>query len=176
MATALFTDENRFDREIDTAVRRWSASYGVPVPAWFVKSIIARESSFRLSPPMSPEPTGDASHGLMRVREATARSLGFVGSIAELHKPGPGILYGVKYLAQQLKRYRGDYARAAAAYNAGPGNVKPGGSIPNPTYVTKVLQFANYFKRVARVAVPATAAVAALAIGYLLLARRRRAA
>jgi soluble lytic murein transglycosylase-like protein len=173
----LFTGENQFDSEIAAAIARWQPAYGIVIPTWLVKAIIARESSFKLSPAMTNEPNvRDVSHGLMRVRGQTARDLGFTGPIEDLHKPGPGILYGVKYLAQQIKRYPGDYARAAAAYNAGPGNVKPGGSIPNPTYVDKVLGFARYFQEVARAAAPAAAVLAALALGYLLIARRRRAA
>lgn len=173
----MFAAENQFDAEIGSAIGAAFARYGVQVPAWFVKSIIGRESSFKLVPAITVEANvGDVSHGLMRVREATARSLGFKGPITDLHRPGPGILYGTYYLAQQLKRYAGDYTRAAAAYNAGPGNVKPGGSIPNPTYVDKVLGFARYFQQAARVAVPAAAAVVAVLLGYLLISRRRRAA
>jgi hypothetical protein len=173
----MFAGENQFDAEIAAGIAAGAARYGVHVPAWLVKSIIARESSFKLTPAMTVEQNvHDVSHGLMRVREATARSLGFRGPITDLHRPGPGILYGALYLAQQFKRYAGDVALAAAAYNAGPGNVKLARPVPNPTYVDKVLGFARYFQKAAQAAAPAAAVLAAHALGYLLIARRRRAA
>ena len=57
---------------------------------------------------------------------AGARGLG----VTDLHDPVQSIEGGAKYLAQQLKTFHGDVARALAAYNAGPGAVQRYGGVP----------------------------------------------
>jgi len=109
------------------------------------------------------EPDGDISRGPMMVKWATAKTLG-VTDPGSLLRPDVGIFYGVKYLAQLLRRFKGDSQRAAAAYN---------GSGPHArAYAVKVLAYA---KRYAAVAVPVAALVALLALVFL-MPRRRAAA
>ena len=57
---------------------------------------------------------------------ATAAGLG----VTNVLDPVQSINGGAKYLAQQLKTFGGDVAKALAAYNAGPGAVQRFGGIP----------------------------------------------
>jgi soluble lytic murein transglycosylase-like protein len=57
-------------------------------------------------------------YGLMQLKPATARLMGFRGDSADLLEWKTNVKYGVKYLNQKLKRYKSKQA-AAAAYNAG---------------------------------------------------------
>ena len=79
------------------------------------------------------------AEGLMQLRPETFSGLN-VGS--DIWNPKQNIMAGTKYLDQLLKRYHGDISLAAAAYNAGPGNVDKAGGIPNfaetQNYVKKV--------------------------------------
>ena len=62
---------------------------------------------------------GSYSYGICQVKLATARAMGFKGSDKELSTPKINIDYAAKYLAYQLKRYKGDYKKAIVAYNRG---------------------------------------------------------
>ena len=57
---------------------------------------------------------------------ATAAGLG----VTNVLDPVQSINGGAKYLAQQLKTFGGDVAKALAAYNAGPAAVQRFGGIP----------------------------------------------
>jgi soluble lytic murein transglycosylase-like protein len=62
---------------------------------------------------------GSYSYGICQVKLGTARFLGFKGKEAELIEPKTNIDYAAKYLAYQLKRYKGDYKKAIVSYNRG---------------------------------------------------------
>lgn len=63
--------------------------------------------------------------GLTQLMPATARSLG-----VNPYDPRQNLEGGAKYLRQQLDRFGGDYTKALAAYNAGPGAVQKYGGVP----------------------------------------------
>lgn len=84
---------------------------------------------------------GSPSLGLCQVKLKTARWLGFEGDEADLMEPRTNAYYAGKYLAYQLKRYRGDKHRAVTAYNRG--NAK---FLTSSAYSTKVIKQFEKFK------------------------------
>lgn len=79
------------------------------------------------------------SWGLMQVLGVTARELGFKGPfLSALCAPAVGLEYGCRYLARQLRRYKGDVSDAIAAYNAGTARRRDDGTYVNEDYVRKV--------------------------------------
>jgi soluble lytic murein transglycosylase-like protein len=83
--------------------------------------LIKQESNFN---PTAGSPAG--ARGLAQLMPATAAGLG----VTDVLDPVQSINGGAKYLAQQLKTFGGDVAKALAAYNAGPGAVQRFGGIP----------------------------------------------
>ena len=65
------------------------------------------------------------AQGHMQLMPGTAKEMG----VADIADPYQNIEGGVKYYAKMLKKF-GDPVVAAAAYNAGPGNVSKYGGVP----------------------------------------------
>lgn len=78
------------------------------------------------------------SVGVCQIKYATAQTLGYKGTEAQLLSPKTNIFWAGMYLSKQLKRYQGDIPKAVAAYNAGTARIKPNGLIVNRKYVSKV--------------------------------------
>jgi hypothetical protein len=127
-----------------------NAAQAAGVPAAFALGVAQQESGFN---PTAISPVG--ALGLMQVLPATADwMLGRPNGTTkadELLNPTFNALVGTKFLAWLLKRYNGDTARAAAAYNWGPGHVSAtknwddvDASLPAQThsYWRKVLNYA----------------------------------
>ena len=57
--------------------------------------------------------------GLMQIKLATARSLGYTGTAEGLRDPATNLLYGIKYLAGAFRAANGDHDRAVHYYAAG---------------------------------------------------------
>ena len=76
--------------------------------------------------------------GLMQLMPDTAAGMG----VTDPQDPHQNIWGGTRYLREMIDRYGGDIPRALAAYNAGPGRVKPGGEIPlyAQSYVNGVMK------------------------------------
>lgn len=74
--------------------------------------------------------------GLMQLMPKTARGLG----VTDVFDPEQNIAGGTKYIAQMLKRYKGNVEKALWAYNAGPGNADKG-RLPDETkkYIPSVM-------------------------------------
>ncbi|HWV38688.1 MAG TPA: transglycosylase SLT domain-containing protein [Vulgatibacter sp.] len=90
------------------------------VDAAFIWSIMRQESGFR---PKVRSPA--AAVGLMQLRGVTAEKLGLLlgrpeGAAIRLEDPRDNITLGTYYLHHLLRRFGGNHALAAAAYNAGP--------------------------------------------------------
>jgi len=81
--------------------------------------------------------------GLMQLIDSTAAEVG----VSDSFDPLQNVQGGAAYLKRMMDRYRGDRARALAAYNAGPGAVdRYGGVPPYPetiTYIRKIMQQLN---------------------------------
>lgn len=93
-------------------IARYAASYGVPVS--LAKAVISIESNYR------PHMTGSAGEvGLMQIKPATARMLGYTGSVKGLYDPETNIKFGMKYLAMARDLGGGTTCGTILKYNAG---------------------------------------------------------
>lgn len=114
-------------------------AYGLD-PEIFVRQI-ETESGFN---PRAVSSAG--AGGLAQIMPATARQPGFgISPISDEARfdPEASLNFGAQYMRAMLDRYDGDYARALAAYNAGPGAVDRAGGIPNYSetqgYVSRIM-------------------------------------
>ncbi|QKC96212.1 lytic transglycosylase domain-containing protein [Mesorhizobium sp. NZP2298] len=93
-------------------VARYAASYGVPVS--LAHAVIKIESNYR------PNMVGGAGEiGLMQIKPATARMMGYNGSAKGLFDPDTNIRYGMKYLALAQNLGGGTTCGTILKYNAG---------------------------------------------------------
>ena len=93
-------------------IARYAASYGVPVS--LAKAVIKIESNYR------PNMVGSAGEiGLMQIKPATARMMGYSGSAKGLFDPDTNIKYGMKYLAMAQDLGGGTTCGTILKYNAG---------------------------------------------------------
>lgn len=114
-------------------------AYGLD-PEIFVRQIEV-ESGFD---PRAVSPVG--AGGLAQIMPATAQQPGFgLSPISDDARfdPETSLNFGAQYMRAMLDRYDGDYNRALAAYNAGPGRVDQEGGIPNipetQNYVSQIM-------------------------------------
>ena len=84
------------------------------VPEALVHRVIVRESRYR------PDVIGrGGTIGLMQIKLATARGMGYTGDAAGLRDPNTNLTYAVKYLAGAYRAANGDANRAVGYYAAG---------------------------------------------------------
>jgi soluble lytic murein transglycosylase-like protein len=99
-------------RPYDHMIASHAASNGVP--AELVHRVVVRESRYRAN----ARGLGGAT-GLMQIKLATARSMGYRGSAAGLLDPETNLTYGVRYLAGAYRAARGNHGRAVGYYASG---------------------------------------------------------
>lgn len=93
-------------------ISRYASSYGVPVS--LAHAVIRVESNYRV------DARGRAGEvGLMQIKPATARMMGYSGSIRGLFNPETNIKYGMKYLARAHQLGGGSTCQTILKYNAG---------------------------------------------------------
>ena len=98
--------------EYDALVAAHAQANGVPEA--LVHRVIVRESRYQ------PGLMGrGGAIGLMQIKLATARSLGYTGDAAGLRDPNTNLTYAVKYLAGAYRAANGDQNRAVHYYAAG---------------------------------------------------------
>src|ERR1039458_4489358 len=98
--------------EYDGLVATHAKANGVPEA--LVHRVIVRESRYQ------PKLVGrGGTIGLMQIKLATARGLGYGGDAEGLRDPDTNLAYGVKYLAGAYHAANGDHARAVHYYAAG---------------------------------------------------------
>jgi soluble lytic murein transglycosylase-like protein len=84
------------------------------VPAVLVHRVILRESRYQ------PALIGSGGTiGLMQIKLATARGLGYTGDAEGLRDPNTNLTYGVKYLAGAYRIANGDHDRAVHLFASG---------------------------------------------------------
>src|SRR5713226_5549373 len=84
------------------------------VPEALVHRVIVRESRYQ------PHLIGrGGTIGLMQIKLATARGLGYTGTAAGLRDPNTNLTYAVKYLAGAYRAANGDHHRAMHYYASG---------------------------------------------------------
>lgn len=93
-------------------IARHARQHGVPEA--LAHAVIQVESNYRANA------RGRAGEiGLMQIKPATARGIGFSGSTQALYDPETNIRYGMKYLAQARQLAGGDLCGTILRYNAG---------------------------------------------------------
>jgi soluble lytic murein transglycosylase-like protein len=98
----------------DAIIAKHAAQHGI-APA-LAHAVINIESSYRANA------RGRAGEvGLMQIKPATARMMGFSGSTKALFNPETNIRYGMKYLAKAQQLGGGDLCGTILRYNAGHG-------------------------------------------------------
>ena len=98
--------------DYEAMVASHASANGVP-PA-LVHRVIVRESRYQ------PRLVGrGGTIGLMQIKLATARGLGYTGDAEGLRDPDTNLTYGVKYLAGAYRAANGDHDRAVHYYAAG---------------------------------------------------------
>jgi len=102
----------RGGRPYDSMIASHAAANGVPVE--LVHRIVVRESRYRAN----AMGRGGAS-GLMQIKLATARSMGYTGSASGLLDPETNLTYGVRYLAGAYRAAGGSHGRAVGYYASG---------------------------------------------------------
>lgn len=84
------------------------------VPVKLAHAVVKIESNYKASA------RGRAGEvGLMQIKPATARGMGYTGSVKALYHPENNIAYGMKYLGEAYKRGGGTTCGAILKYNAG---------------------------------------------------------
>jgi soluble lytic murein transglycosylase-like protein len=93
-------------------VSRYATSYGVPVD--LAHAVISVESNYRA------DARGSAGEiGLMQIKPATARMMGYSGSAHGLFNPETNIKFGMKYLGMAHRLGGGATCGTILRYNAG---------------------------------------------------------
>jgi soluble lytic murein transglycosylase-like protein len=98
----------------DTIISRYATAYNVPVS--LAHAVIKIESNYRSTA------RGRAGEiGLMQIKPATARMMGYSGSAKGLYDPDTNIRYGMKYLAKARELGGGSTCGTILKYNSGHG-------------------------------------------------------
>ena len=112
--------------EIVNVVMKSAAKYGVE-PALIIAHM-RRESAFKPMAFRAEPQINDASMGLMQVLLKTAHWIMKDETITreQLYNIQFNVDVGTKYISMNMKRYKNDYHKAIAAYNAGSARYKKG--------------------------------------------------
>ncbi|WP_421591506.1 lytic transglycosylase domain-containing protein [Shinella sp. M27] len=95
-------------------IQTYAKTYGVPVD--LAHAVVRVESNF------NPKARGSAGEiGLMQIKPATARMMGYQGTAKGLYDPETNIKFGMKYLAMAHDLGGGTTCGTILKYNAGHG-------------------------------------------------------
>ncbi len=96
---------------VDGLIAKYAAVYELPVG--FVRHVVKRESNF------NPSAYNRGHWGLMQIKHATARGMGYDGPAKGLLNPETNLKYAVKYLRGAYLVADGDVKRADWFYRTG---------------------------------------------------------
>ena len=99
------------DAALDSMIARHASANGLPVE--LVRRVVARESGY------NPRARNAGNIGLMQIRYATARSMGYSGAASGLLDAETNLTYAVRYLAGAYRAAGGNQGRAVAFYAGG---------------------------------------------------------
>lgn len=99
------------DGALDGMIARHAAANGLPVG--LVHRVVIRESRY------NPRARNGGNLGLMQIKHATARGVGYSGSAAGLLDPETNLTYAVRYLAGAYRAAGGNANRAVSYYASG---------------------------------------------------------
>ncbi|MBS0528349.1 MAG: transglycosylase SLT domain-containing protein [Proteobacteria bacterium] len=97
--------------QYEAMVAAHAQANGVPVE--LVHRVIMRESRY------NPRAVHRGNYGMMQIKLATARGLGYTGTAEGLLDPETNLTYAVKYLAGAYRVANGNHNRAVAYYAGG---------------------------------------------------------
>lgn len=93
-------------------IRKHAEAHGVPVE--LAEAVVHVESRF------NPRARGRAGEiGLMQIKPATARLIGYRGTKDQLYDPETNLTWGMRYLAKAYELANGDTCGAILRYNGG---------------------------------------------------------
>ena len=95
----------------DSLIARHAAENGVPLPLAY--AVVEMESGYNAGA------TGHGTIGLMQIKPATARGIGYRGSSAGLYDADTNLKWGMRYLGGAYKLGRGDTCATALRYQGG---------------------------------------------------------
>ncbi|WP_456617861.1 MULTISPECIES: transglycosylase SLT domain-containing protein [unclassified Bradyrhizobium] len=114
IAAGLMSPQTAFAGEADYAEMVAAHARANGVPEALVHRVIMRESRYQ------PQLIGHGGTiGLMQIKLATARGVGYTGDAAGLRDPNTNLTYAVKYLAGAYRAANGDHARAVRYFAGG---------------------------------------------------------
>jgi soluble lytic murein transglycosylase-like protein len=96
---------------LDQLIAKYAAVYEVPVD--LVRRVVKRESNF------NPAAFNRGHYGLMQIKHATARGMGYQGSAKGLFDAETNLKYAVKYLRGAYMVAQGNHNRADRLYQSG---------------------------------------------------------
>ncbi|EJF74939.1 hypothetical protein ME7_01310 [Bartonella birtlesii LL-WM9] len=99
-------------RPYETLIQKFANKYNVPVN--LAHAVVKVESDYKA---YTKGAAGEI--GLMQIKPATARGLGFNGSVQDLYDPATNLEYGMRYLARAYKLSGGNTCGTILKYNAG---------------------------------------------------------
>jgi hypothetical protein len=99
------------DGALDAAIARHAAANGIPVS--LVHRVVKRESGY------NPRARNGSNLGLMQIKYATARGVGYTGSASGLMDAETNLTYATRYLAGAYRAAGGNESRAVALYASG---------------------------------------------------------
>src|SRR5262245_34653549 len=99
------------DGALDSMIARHAAANGLPIE--LVHRVVVRESGY------NSRARNGGNLGLMQIKYATARGVGYAGPASGLMDPETNLTYAVRYLAGAYRAAGGNASRAVALYARG---------------------------------------------------------